>query len=107
LTSAAHDDLQRIPGVGPAIAGDLRRLGVERVADLRGRDPEAMYEELQRLSGQHLDRCLLYVFREAVYYAATPHPERELIKWWHWKDGGLADRRSLIGERRSPRSSPR
>jgi len=34
------------------------------------------------------DRCLLYVFRCAVYYASTS-PELydiEKLKWWNWKD---------------------
>ncbi len=39
------DDLQRIPGVGPSIARDLRGLGIRRVSDLKGRDPEALYEQ--------------------------------------------------------------
>jgi predicted flap endonuclease-1-like 5' DNA nuclease len=36
------DPLQRIPGVGPSIAKDLRDLGVNQIADLRGRDPERL-----------------------------------------------------------------
>lgn len=91
-----RDDIQAIPGVGPAIAADLRRLGVARVADLRGRDPQALYDELQGLAGGHVDRCVLYVFREAVYYAATPSPEPELTKWWSWTDDGPAAARGLI-----------
>ena len=34
------DELQRLPGVGPSIAADLRRLGVKSVRDLARRDPE-------------------------------------------------------------------
>ncbi|MCH8149871.1 MAG: hypothetical protein IH987_18135 [Planctomycetes bacterium] len=33
------DPLQEIPGVGPSISADLRALGIERVADLVGREP--------------------------------------------------------------------
>lgn len=90
------DDLRRIPGVGPSIAADLRLLGVTRVDDLRSRDPQTLYEELEHLHGCHVDRCVLYVFREAVYFATTAAPAAELTKWWSWKDGGPAERRGLV-----------
>jgi Pathogenicity locus len=80
------DDLQTIPGVGPSIAQDLRDLGIRRVTDLRRRDPERLYLRLIALRGAHQDRCLLYVFRCAVYYASSERPRRELLDWWRWKD---------------------
>ena len=90
------DELQGIPGVGPSLARDLRVLGIEKVADLRGRDPEQLYAELEARVGRHVDRCVLYVFRSSVYYAEQARPELELTKWWNWKDGGLAERRGLL-----------
>jgi hypothetical protein len=85
--------LEVIPGVGPSIARDLRDLGYRSVAGLRGADPQRMYDRLNRLRGTHQDRCVLYVFRCAVYYASTRrrHPER--LKWWNWSDANLARRR--------------
>ena len=80
-------DLQRIPGVGPSIAQDLVELGVERVDHLNGRDPEQLYTQLCTQRAEHIDRCVLYVFRCAVYFAETPNPDPELLKWWSWKDG--------------------
>lgn len=80
------DDLQTIPGVGPSIAKDLRDLGIRRVADLRGRDPERMYARINAKRRVTQDRCLLYVFRCAVYFASTPRPRPSLLKWWAWKD---------------------
>jgi hypothetical protein len=79
-------DLRRIPGVGASIAADLWSLGVRRASDLRGADPQGLYDALCRLAGKRLDRCLLYVFRCAVYFANEPQPEAELLKWWNWKD---------------------
>lgn len=79
-------DLTRIPGVGPAMAADLFALGFRRVADLAGADPEEMYQRLCRLSGAHQDRCVLYVFRCAVYFAQGDERDSELLKWWNWKD---------------------
>ena len=79
-------NLSRIPGVGPSIAADLYLLGIRDVAGLRGRNPESLYAEFCREVGQPVDRCLLYVFRCAVYFASEPKPDPELLKWWNWKD---------------------
>jgi hypothetical protein len=84
--TCALSDLRRIPGVGPATAGDLWRLGVTRVADLRGADPRALYDRLCAMDGVRLDRCVLYVFRCAVYFASEAEPEPDLLRWWAWKD---------------------
>jgi hypothetical protein len=85
-TPRAPDDLQTIPGVGPSLAQDLRERGISQVADLCGQDPEQLYARLIAQRGVHQDRCVLYVFRCAVYFAETPRPEPERLKWWHWKD---------------------
>ena len=79
-------DVQAIPGVGPSIARDLRDLGYNRVEDLRGADPELMYQSLCELRGTHIDRCVLYVFRCAAYAADNESYDPDLLKWWNWKD---------------------
>ena len=86
---AGPDALRTLPGVGPSIATDLRRLGVRSVADLRRRDPERLYARLNELTGVRQDPCVLYVFRCAVYAARTPRPKSHLLKWWNWKDRRL------------------
>jgi len=86
------DELQRIPGVGPSIARDLRGLGVTSIAALARRDPERLYQALNRRTGVTQDPCVLYVFRCAVYFARTPQPDPELLKWWNWKGRTLAPR---------------
>ena len=81
-------ELQKIPGVGKAMEQDLLDLGYATIASLRGADPEQMYERRCEQQGVQLYRCVLYVYRFAVYYASTP-PEQhqpELLKWWNWKD---------------------
>ncbi len=80
-----RDDLQTIPGVGPSISQDIRVLGYGSVAELRGQNPQEMYERLCLKRGHHIDRCVLYVFRCAVYFAETEEPEPRLLKWWSWK----------------------
>lgn len=79
-------ELQTIPGVGQSIARDLVDLGFMSISDLNKADPELMYKRLCELRGQHIDRCVLYVFRCAVYFANSKKPEPELLKWWNWKD---------------------
>ena len=78
-------DLRRIPGVGPSIAQDLLDLDIQRVDDLRDVDPEQLYEQLCLLRGTQIDRCVLYVFRCAVYFASHQEHDPELLKWWSWK----------------------
>ncbi len=90
MNASALAELSRIPGVGPSIASDLYRLGIREIADLRGRDPELLYSRLCREMGQHVDRCVLYTFRCAVYFASESKPDPELLKWWNWKDGTKA-----------------
>jgi hypothetical protein len=82
------DDLQTIPGVGPSISQDLRELGYGSVASLVDQDPEVMYSRLCDMHG-YQDRCVLYVFRCAVYFASNESHDRELLKWWNWKDAKL------------------
>jgi hypothetical protein len=89
--SAQEDEaraLTVIPGVGKSIAADLWKIGIKKVSDLRGKNPEVLFDRSNLLAGTTQDRCLLYVFRCAVYYAETPEQDRdsEKLKWWNWKD---------------------
>jgi hypothetical protein len=81
-------ELMTIPGVGKSIAGDLHRIGIRSVSDLKGKKPEELYDQSNALAGKTQDRCLLYVFRCAVYFADTKAERRnpEKLKWWNWKD---------------------
>ena len=85
-TAARNDSLQSIPGIGPSMAQDLTDLGIDEVRDLRNRDPQEMYESLSGLRGTRMDRCVLYVFRCAVYFAEESRHDPELLKWWNWTD---------------------
>jgi hypothetical protein len=89
-TRTPKDELRAIPGVGVTIAQDLRDLGITRVEQLRGADPQALYDRLCELAGMHVDRCMLYVLRCAVYYASEFPHDPQLLQWWAWKDGGPA-----------------
>jgi nucleotidyltransferase/DNA polymerase involved in DNA repair len=83
---ATSMDLKSVPGIGPRIAADLRSIGIFKSDDLKGRDPEQLYRALEERVGHRVDRCVLYVFRCAVYFASNERHDPERLKWWHWKD---------------------
>jgi hypothetical protein len=80
--------LMEIPGVGKSIANDLWSIGIKSVDDLKKKDPEYLYDLSNEYAGVVQDRCLLYVFRCAVYYAETDKKKQkpEKLKWWNWKE---------------------
>lgn len=88
MKKADSEMLITIPGVGKSISEDLFNIGIRKVSDLKGQNPEKLYERSNKFAGAVQDRCLLYVFRCAVYYAETKESKRdkEKLKWWNWKD---------------------
>jgi hypothetical protein len=80
--------LKSIPGVGKSIAIDLWNIDIKNIDDLKGKSHEKMFEQSNKFAGMVQDRCLLYVFRCAVYYAETDEVQRdnEKLKWWNWKE---------------------
>lgn len=81
-----YEKLTDIPGVGRSIAADLENIGIKKPDDLKGRDPEELYAKSNNFEGLKQDRCLLYVFRCAVYCVSSAKPGKKLMKWWAWKD---------------------
>ena len=78
--------LQVIPGVGPKLAKIFYDIGIQRISDLKGKNPEELYSQICAKHGIHVDRCVLYVCRSSVYFAETENPDSEELKWWYWKD---------------------
>ena len=81
-------ELMQIPGVGKSVASNLWHIGIRKVEDLRNRDPQQLFDNSNRFTGTIQDRCLLYTFRCAVYYASTDkrRQQPEKLKWWNWTD---------------------
>lgn len=81
-------ELKQIPGVGISIANDLWDIGITSIKELKDKDPEVLYATSNKYAGVVQDRCLLYVFKCAVYYAKTPISKQdpEKLKWWNWQD---------------------
>jgi len=82
----AIKQLQIIPGIGKSLSRDLVDLGYQDVNELKNENPDFMYQKLIDIRGRHIDRCVLYVFRCAVYFASNSTHEPRLLKWWNWKD---------------------
>ncbi len=79
-------ELQQIPGVGKEISRDLWNIGFRSIQGVKGQDPDKLYKKLCNFKGIQVDRCVLYVFRCAVYYASNTRHDPRLLKWWNWKD---------------------
>jgi hypothetical protein len=76
----SEHELRALPNIGPAIARKLQQLGVERPDDLRGQDPERLFQRLCELDDRRHDPCLLDTFVAAVDHVngAPPRP------WWYY-----------------------
>ena len=72
--------LEDLPNIGPALANDLRQVGVHRPEHLVGEDPFGLYDELCRVTGARHDPCVLDAFISAVRYMEGA-PRRP---WWHY-----------------------
>ncbi len=79
-------DLLTIPYVGKNIKDDLLNIGITCVEDLKAKNPEELYSKINNVKGFKEDKCLLYVFRMAVYYAENDNYDSNKLKWWYWKD---------------------
>jgi len=79
-------NLLNIPGIGKTIKKDLNDMGYNNVESLKDKHPDELYEELCNYKGYKVDRCMLYVFRCAVYYASNNIKNEDLLRWYKWKD---------------------
>jgi Pathogenicity locus len=76
--------LEDLISVGPAMLRDFELLGVHSVAQLAKRDPQRLYHELERRTGQRQDPCVLDTFCAAVAQARNPRLEAAQCAWWWW-----------------------
>ena len=82
--------LEQLPNVGPSLAEDLRLIGVEHPADLRGKDAFVLYQKLCAATGQRQDPCVLDTFMAATdFMRGAP-----AAPWWTY----TAQRKALFGQ---------
>ena len=84
--------LEDLPNVGKAIAADLRALGIRRPGQLKRRNPYALYDRLNRVTGLRHDPCLLDTFIAVVRFV-DGGPAKP---WWAY----TAERKRTLAARR-------
>jgi hypothetical protein len=89
LHTAMLNDFRAISGVGKSIAQDFIDMGFTTRKQLIGKNPQQLYDDFCRMRGMHIDRCMLYVFRCAVYFVSCDVHETEKLNWWYWKNKTL------------------
>jgi Pathogenicity locus len=90
---AAHADdcvvLEDLPNIGPAIAADLRLIGIHMPHELKGRDAFVLYQKLNAATGTRHDPCVLDTFMAAVDFMSGA----KAAPWWAY----TTQRKALYG----------
>lgn len=73
--------LTDLPNVGPAVAADLHRLGIDSPEQLKGRDAFALYDQLCSITGRRQDPCVIDVFLGGLQNEVQ-HPEFVRVCAW-------------------------
>jgi hypothetical protein len=81
--------LEQLPNIGPAMAADLRAIGIRHPRELARRDAYALYRALCRHTGKRQDPYVLDTFMAATDFmrGAAPAP------WWAY----TPQRKALYG----------
>jgi hypothetical protein len=88
-TAADCRTLEQLPNIGPALAANLRLIGIHEPADLRGKDAYVLYRRLCAATGQRQDPCVLDTFMAATdFMRGAP-----AAPWWTY----TAQRKALFG----------
>ena len=70
--------LEELPNIGKAIAGDLRQIGIQYPKDLIGKNPYQLYDNLCNTTGEKHDPCVLDVFLSVVDFMEG----NDAKPWW-------------------------
>ncbi len=74
--------LEDLPNIGPAMARDLRLLGIFKPEQLIGKDGYQMHRKLCTLNGKKHDPCVIDVFLAAVSFMEGG----EAAPWYHFTE---------------------
>lgn len=77
-TAADATSLEEIPNIGKSIAQDLRNIGINTPAQLKNKNPLALYRKLEETMGERHDPCVADTLMAAVDFmnGAKAKP------WW-------------------------
>lgn len=84
--------LEDLPNVGTATAADLRSIGIARPSQLKRKDPYALYNCLNRVTGQRHDPCVLDTFIAVVRFVEGGPAK----PWWAY----TAERKRTLSKRK-------
>ncbi len=82
--------LEDIPNVGPAVAADLRLMGITKPSQLKAKDGLKLYARLNKLTGVRHDPCMADTFMAAVDFMNGGKAR----KWWEF----TGERKRELGE---------
>ena len=78
--AADCEALEQLPNIGPALAADLRSIGVVHPRELAARDAFVLYQALCAKSGKRQDPCVLDTFMAATdFMRGAP-----AAPWWRY-----------------------
>ncbi len=75
---ATASRLEELPNIGPAMAADLRRIGINHPGQLAGKNAFVLYNRLCTISGKKHDPCVIDVFLSAIHYMESG----DALPWW-------------------------
>jgi len=74
------EKLTDLPNIGPALAKDLRSIGIASPQELKGREARELYDALCLKSGKRQDPCVLDVFMSITDFMNGGEPR----VWWDY-----------------------
>ncbi len=74
------EKLTDLPNIGPALAKELRFIGIETPQQLKGKDPRDLYNTLCEKRGKRHDPCVLDVFMSITDFMNGGVPR----VWWDY-----------------------
>jgi len=78
--------LEDLSNIGRHIANDLRAIGIASPADLRGRVPLKVFNDLKETMGRRHDPCVYYTLLSVEHFFDTS----ESLPWWRFTTAGKA-----------------
>jgi hypothetical protein len=90
--AARAANLEDLPNVGKSIAADLRAVGIRQPSQLKRKDPYALYDRLNRVTGVRHDPCVLDTFIAVVRFVEGG-PQQP---WWAF----TAERKRTLAKRK-------
>ena len=84
-------ELTELPNIGPAMARDLRLVGIKQAQDMIDKDPYQLYDSLCHKTATIHDPCVIDVFLAAVDFMKGG----KAASWWDF----TAERKEYLSDK--------